>query len=65
VAEGETLCWFGFCTVKKVLYSGGNREVKEKLMKGICPICGGKLRKQLADSEVEYLKTFGKLPEET
>jgi len=39
-----TLCWLGYCAVKVSLYSGGEEGVKEKIEKGVCPICGGKLR---------------------
>ena len=37
----ESRCRLGFCAKKKVHYEGGgDRDFLERILKGICPVCG-------------------------
>lgn len=39
--QKATLCRLGYCREKGSHYSGGDKELHDKINRGICPICGG------------------------
>ncbi|KKL54671.1 hypothetical protein LCGC14_2263060 [marine sediment metagenome] len=43
--EFKGTCRLGYCVTKNSHYQGGDRTIREKLRAGICPICGGPVKK--------------------